>query len=114
MDKRIAFLTERMLSDIQQSHTVGELSKSVNLSVPHLLYLFKRETGMTLVQYLRHLRLEKARALLEDSFLQIKQISFEVGLPDQSHFVRYFKEKNGLTPSEYRRRHWEKLEAEKS
>ena len=112
MDKRIALLTERMLSDIRHHHAVEELSQSVNLSVPHLLYLFKRETGMTPVQYLRHLRLETARELLENTFLQIKQIGFKVGMPDQSHFVRDFKEKYNLSPAEYRRLHWGKLQDE--
>lgn len=113
MDKRIAFLTKRMLSDIRHPHSVAELSKSVNLSIPHLLRLFKRETGATPIQYLRYVRLERARQLLEDTFLQVKQICSEVGLTDQSHFVRDFKEKYGLTPSEYRQQHWEKNEVEK-
>jgi AraC-like DNA-binding protein len=50
---------------------------------------------------------------LENSFKHIKEIRFEVGIRDQSHFTRDFKLKYGITPSEYRKRHWAKLEAEK-
>jgi AraC-like DNA-binding protein len=62
------------------------------------------------LQYLRHLRLEEARRLLENSFKQVKVIAAAVGLPDRSHFTRDFKEKYGCTPSEYRRKVW--LESE--
>lgn len=66
------------------------------------------------LQYLKHLRLEQAREMLENSFLQIQQIGFKVGMSDQSHFVHDFKEKHGTTPGEYRKRHWAKTEAEES
>ncbi len=65
--------------------------------------------------FLKDLRLEKARELLEDenNFLQIQEIRIKVGISHDSHFTRDFKEKFGLTPTEYRRRHSEKMQAEK-
>ena len=114
MDRRITFLTERMSSNLQKKWDVEEMAQIVNLSPPHLINLFKIHTGTSPIHYLRELRLEKSRDLLENTFLQIKQIGSQVGIPDQSHFVRYFKEKHNLSPAEYRRRHWAKLEGEKS
>jgi transcriptional regulator GlxA family with amidase domain len=114
MDKRIAFLKKQMLANLQGSPSLQKMAYSVNLSEPHLQQLFKREVGMPPIHYLLHLRLEKARELLEESFLQIKQIGAEVGINDQSHFVRDFKKKYGLTPSEYRKQLWAKIEAEKT
>lgn len=69
---------------------------------------------MPLFQYLRRLRLEKARELLEDSFKNVKEIGFAVGMADQTHFTRAFKDKFGLTPSNYRKQHWAKLQSEES
>ncbi|MGI8556163.1 MAG: helix-turn-helix domain-containing protein [Pyrinomonadaceae bacterium] len=116
MDKRVAFLKKQMLLNLRQSFTIEKMAHSVNLSESHLLQLFKREVGMPPVHYLWDLRLEKARELLEaeDSFENVKQIRFKVGIKDPSHFTRFFKAKYGLSPSEYRRRHWAKLEAKKS
>ncbi|HEX8568070.1 MAG TPA: helix-turn-helix domain-containing protein [Pyrinomonadaceae bacterium] len=96
MDKRIAMLKEEMSSDLQKKWDVKELAQIINLSQPHLLNLFKIHTGTSPIHYLRELRLEKSRELLENSFLQIKQISFQIGMADQSHFVRDFKEKYGV------------------
>jgi transcriptional regulator GlxA family with amidase domain len=93
MDRRIIFLKKQMLADLQSQASVEEMAKSVNLSVSHLLKLFKSEVGISPVQYLRNLRLEKARILLENSFKRVNEIGFEVGITDQSHFLPRFQTK---------------------
>lgn len=112
MEKRILFLRKQMLSNLRHSPTIEEMARSVNLSESRLQELFKSEIGLSPVQYLKHLRLETTRDLLENSFKQVKQIGFTVGMSDQSHFVKDFKEKYGATPTEYRKRHSAKIEAE--
>ncbi len=112
MDKRIILLKNQMLSNLRETLTVKKMAIAVNLSESHLQQLFKREVEMSPVQYLKHLRLEQAREMLKNSFLQIKEIGFAVGMPDQSHFSRDFKDKFGATPSEYRKQHWAKTAAE--
>ncbi|MCM3873745.1 MAG: helix-turn-helix transcriptional regulator [Pyrinomonadaceae bacterium] len=57
---------------------------------------------MSPIQYLRSLRMERAKHLLESSFLSIKEIGHLVGLNDESHFVRDFKKAYGLSPKCYR------------
>jgi two-component system response regulator YesN len=110
MDRRITFLKEKVVSNLQKQYTVEAMATLVNLSASHLQKLFKTETGMSAVQYVRHLKMEKARELLENSFLRIKEIKNEVGVPDQSHFIREFKDSYGFTPSEYRKQYWQKAE----
>ena len=114
MDKRIAFLKKQILSDLSHSPNIEEMARVVNLSELHLQQLFKKELGVSPVQYLKDLRLELAREMLVNSFLQIREIGFKVGITDQSHFIRAFKEKYGTTPSEYRRQNWAKTESEES
>lgn len=53
-------------------------------------------------QYLKALRLEKARGLLEATSLSVKEVRARVGMQDQSHFVRDFNRVYGVTPSQYR------------
>lgn len=114
MDKRIAFLKKQILSNLRHSPTIKEMAIAVNLSESHLQQLFRREIGMSPVQYLRDLRLEKAKVLLENSFLRVKEIRLEVGIKDQSHFVHDFKANYGAAPSEYRKQHWAKINTKES
>ncbi|MBA3334872.1 MAG: helix-turn-helix domain-containing protein [Acidobacteria bacterium] len=79
MDKKIILLKKQKLANLQHSPTVKQMACSVNLSVPHLEQLFRREVGASPVQYLRNLRLEKTRELLENTFLRVKEICFEAG-----------------------------------
>ena len=60
---------------------------------------------MTPASYLKKLRIETARKLLETTFLTNQQIIFKVGMYDESHFVKDFKKAYGLLPSQYRKRH---------
>ncbi len=101
-----------MLSNLRHSPTIEEMAHSVDLSESHLLWLFKREVGMSPIHYLRHLKLEAAREMLENTFLPINRIKLKVGINDQSHFIRAFREKYGTTPSKYREQNWTKSEAE--
>ena len=58
---------------------------------------------MSVTQYLRELRLERAELLLRTTFLSIKEVMSESGLTSMSHFVQYFKKKYRRTPSAYRK-----------
>lgn len=113
MKAKINFLREIILFNPQREWTVTELAKTVNVSPKHLQKLFKDEMRMSPIQFIKHLRLEKAREILENGFLNVKQISYEVGITDQSYFNREFKKKYGLAPNQYREQYHKNLKAEK-
>ncbi|MDQ3129132.1 MAG: AraC family transcriptional regulator [Acidobacteriota bacterium] len=75
----------------------------VELSAPHLQKLFKIHFGISPLACVRELRLEKARDLLETTFDRVNEISYQVGMPDDSHFTRDFKKKYDRIPTEYRK-----------
>lgn len=83
----------------------GEIASNVNLSLAHLRYLFKAETGMSPAQYLRALRMREAEKLLKTTFLSVKEVMHRIGVRDESHFTRDFKKAYGITPAQYRTRH---------
>ncbi|MCW5962161.1 MAG: helix-turn-helix transcriptional regulator [Pyrinomonadaceae bacterium] len=114
MDSRIALLKDVFSNDLARRWTIEDLSDAVNISPERLRAVFKRETGMAPLAFLRALRLEKARTLLEDRSLRIKEIRCAVGMPDASHFTKDFKKRFGAPPTEYRRNHWETHHSEQN
>jgi transcriptional regulator GlxA family with amidase domain len=93
-----------MRDDVRGELSLAELAQSVNLSVWRLCHIFKSDVGMPPIRYLRQLRMERAKDLLESSFLSVKEIAYQVGLNDESHFVRDFKSTYGHSPAHYRLR----------
>ena len=91
-----------MREDVRGELSLAEFAQSVNLSVWRLCHIFKSDVGMPPIRYLRLLRMERAKDLLESSFLSVKEIAFRVGLNDESHFVRDFKSTYGFSPALYR------------
>ncbi len=91
-----------MREDVRGELSLAEFAQSVNLSVWRLCHIFKSDVGMPPMRYLRGLRMERAKDLLESSFLSVKEIAYRVGLNDESHFVRDFKATYGSSPALYR------------
>ena len=91
-----------MREDVRGEVSLAEFAQSVNLSVWRLCHIFKSDVGMPPIRYLRQLRMERAKGLLESSFLSVKEIAHQVGLNDESHFVRDFKSTYGYSPALYR------------
>ena len=91
-----------MREDVRGELSLTEFAQSVNLSVWRLCHIFKLDVGMPPMRYLRGLRMERAKDLLESSFLSVKEIAYRVGLNDESHFVRDFKSTYGASPALYR------------
>ena len=91
-----------MREDVRGELSLAEFAQSVNLSIWRLSHIFKSDVGMPPIRYLRLLRMERAKNLLESSFLSVKEIAFQVGLNDESHFVRDFKSTYGFSPALYR------------
>jgi len=107
VDQRIQIIITILNGEIDQQCSLEELARVVNLSSSRMRHLFKDHTGLTPAAYLKTLRLEKAKELLETTFLSLKEIMKRIGVQDKSHFARDFKSVYGLSPSRYRRLHGE-------
>jgi transcriptional regulator GlxA family with amidase domain len=104
LDKRVEKIIQMMREDVRGELSLTEFAQCVNLSVWRLCHIFKSDVGMPPIRYLRLLRMERAKGLLESSFLSVKEIAYQVGLNDESHFVRDFKSTYGYSPALYRSR----------
>jgi transcriptional regulator GlxA family with amidase domain len=102
MDRRIEASIKAIHNEIHRNVPVAELAQLVRLSTSHFIRLFKAETSLTPKQYVRCIRMEQAEALLNGSFLSVKEIAASVGVGDRSHFSRDFKKLHGRTPTDFR------------
>lgn len=106
MDRRIEASIKAIHDEIDRNVPVRELARQVRLSTGHFIRLFKAETSLSPKQYVRRVRLEQAEALLNGSFLSVKEIAASLGVGDRSHFSRDFKKLHGRTPAHFRGRNW--------
>ncbi len=83
---------------------LGYVAKQVHLAPAYVSYIFKKETGQTLIKYITEVRMEKARILLEEDELKIVQIAKACGYENQSYFNRAFKNYFGVTPKQFKER----------
>lgn len=93
------YVDEHLSEDI----SLEQMADYINVSSFYLSKLFKEEKGITFINFISEKRLEKARQLLEETELSIKEITAEVGYNDQNYFSRIFKNKYGVSPKEYRK-----------
>jgi len=91
-----------MESDITQAWQLPELASRCELNESYLCRIFKRNTGLSPMEYLKRLRLERASTLLLSTNKQITEIAYELGFGDCAHFSRSFKKLYKRTPSELR------------
>jgi transcriptional regulator GlxA family with amidase domain len=94
MDRRVQTVIAFMGAHIQDELSLEQVAKSVNLSPSRLRHLFKGEVGISPAQYLKLLRMQRAKDLLNTTFLNVKQIMSIIGVQDKRHFTEDFK-KNG-------------------
>lgn len=79
-----------------------ELAGRVFLHPDYLTKLFKKETGMTLIEYATEVRLDAAKELLEHTSLYVGEIANRLSYRNFSYFSKLFKQKTGVTPKQYR------------
>lgn len=98
VQKALNMIEER----IQDPPTLAELASFSGLSRTYLSFVFKEVTGIRLQDYLTQVRLEKAKDLLTNIDVKIKQVAHETGFSDPNYFCRSFKKKIGFSPTNWR------------
>ena len=98
---------EEALSYIRTHYTesifLDNIARHVNLSKFYLSKEFTKYIGMSINQYIINCRISHAKELLRESNLPVSEIAFRVGVPNVSHFIKLFKDREGTTPLEYRK-----------
>jgi AraC family transcriptional regulator len=97
---RRAFLRARLYMDahIGEPMRLDDIAKAAHLSRSHFARAFRVSTGLSVMTYLRRLRIEKAKALLIERDISIADASAMLGFAHQSHFSRLFRREVGMAP----------------
>lgn len=85
-----------------QDVSLDSVAKAAGASAAHVHRCFRKLTGMSIVEYLHALRIERAQLLLKTTEMSILEVASAVGFSNQSYFARLFARKVGMTPSRYR------------
>ncbi|UOQ87157.1 AraC family transcriptional regulator [Gracilibacillus salinarum] len=80
------------------------IAEHLHISKFYLCRFFKKEFGVTIQEYILQRRLFEANRLLTESSLTVHEISEHVGFQSASSFIRRFKERNRVTPNQYRKK----------
>jgi len=98
IDRIKAYIADNLAGDV----SLTRLADIVYFNPAYLSRLFKKTTGMTIVDYVHERRMKEAVSLLESSDMKIQDISEAVGFTTATNFARFFRKYAGSTPYEYR------------
>lgn len=104
-DINLAKIKKYISDNLHNTITVNDVANFVMINPKYFSYYFKKHTGLDFSNYIKKVRLEKACELLIHSDLKISAIAEYVGYKITSPFFKYFSEKYGMTPTEYRNKH---------
>ena len=85
-----------------QTISLKTLSSLINVSPEHLCTIFKAQLGVSPIQYINNVRITKAKELMFCSDLNITEIAQNVGFNTVHYFCRFFKEKEHISPLQFR------------
>ncbi|MGN0505382.1 MAG: helix-turn-helix domain-containing protein [Lachnospiraceae bacterium] len=101
--EELTALRSEIYSTPRKYSTVRELADSVNLSLSYFQSLYSTYFGVSCYDDLLTAKIASGKSFLQNSNLSVKEIAFLCGYENDTCFMRCFKKRTGLTPSEYRR-----------
>lgn len=94
------YIKDKYTEDI----SLEQVAEHVNLNPVYFSKLFKKQTGETFSDYVMNMRIEKAKQLMRNEALSLKEICFQIGYNDPNYFSRVFKKCTNEAPKEYRQK----------
>lgn len=101
----VAAACEYIFSNLHYHISLRDMAGTLNRSEGYLSTVFKKETGMTVMEFIRRERLKEACSLLCHTAKSCQEIAASLSFSSQSYFSKLFRMEYGMTPLEYRARH---------
>ena len=99
---QIIFLLRQNLGNKLTLKTIASMA---GMSSASLYRMFKRELGVSPVEFIIIERIRLAKRLLKNQHIYVKNVSYEAGFDDCNYFIRIFKHYEGITPKQYQQLH---------
>jgi two-component system response regulator YesN len=100
-------LVEKALNKIAENYggslSLEDIAHELAVNKSHLSRTFRKETGVTLMEYINRFRVEKAKELLTFTDLLTYEVAEEVGFKDSTYFSIVFKKVAGVSPTDYKK-----------
>lgn len=106
ISKPVVQCIDYIYSHINGRITVEDLADFTGFSATHLSRLFKKELGLSIGDYIREKKVEKAQNLLRYSNFSFIEIAHYLAFSSQSHFIQLFDKYMGMTPKQYRDKYY--------
>jgi len=97
---------EYINSNWKNKISVDDICQKYNVSKAYLMKLFKKETGFTIIDYVTNIRMNYINHMLIYSNEPVAHIAAEAGYSSQSYMTAVYKSKYGITPMEYKKKHF--------
>ena len=94
-----------LCENLSEEISTSQIAKKVRVSEYYLMHLFKKQTGISIGEYKKALKMASAKLLLIESDKKVEEIAFECGFFDANYFSRAFKQAEKLSPLQYRKLH---------
>jgi AraC-like DNA-binding protein len=92
-----------MKENIQRKLTLKELTDNTSYSVSHFSVVFKKEIGLSPLNYFNLLKIQRACFLFDTTDMKVSQICYKIGIDDTNYFSRLFSKIMGISPREYKK-----------
>lgn len=103
VNKDIAFICQYLKHNHRKKITLHDLAKKRHMNKYYLAHSFKKEMGISPIDYLNKVRINQSKLLLETTDFKISEIAEMTGFSSQSFFSQSFKKITKQTPSKYRK-----------
>ena len=102
MDKLMKFIEERVSDDTLK---IEDMAEAVNMGRTVFYEKIRQLVGVSPIDFLKQVRMERAMQLVAKSRMPFSQIAYSIGFTDPKYFTKCFKKYTGMTPSDYRTSH---------
>lgn len=106
--KQVSDVVQRIVSYVDKNYAedslnISTMAEALGLSDRYISAVFKKEKNMGLLDYIGMVRIEKAKMLLTETYMNIEDIYQKIGFTNKITFIRIFKKHEGITPTQYRK-----------
>ena len=91
-----------MRENLSRALCMEDVAKEVGMGYSKFRKVFRNYTGFSPAQYFLNLKLEKAKDYLSNTHLSCKEIAFRLGFDSTAYFNKMFRQRNNITPQEFR------------